>query len=301
MDARQLEMFDAVMAAATFTEAAGRLGVTQPAVSTAMAKLERDAGFVLFRMEGRRAVPTTEAKLLHAEAVQVLAGLRRLREAAAGMSAARSGTLTVATHPGPGLAWLPAIASEFCRTRPDVRLRLLTRSSEEVRDLAALSAFDLGLAEAPFSRLETVLRRYRFARVVVLPAAHRLACHAVLTPELLDGEALVATVNSSWSWSTVARTFEAAGASCRVVAECEFSVIAINMVAAGMGLCIADPLTTAGTDVRGLVTRPFRPMLPYDVGLLRPARGGPLTLLAEAFAAAFHAHVAPHQIEPDHV
>ena len=103
-------------------------------------------------------------------------------------------------------------------------------------------------------------------------------------------------VRDSWSWATVARTFEAAGARCRVVAECEFTAIAINMVAAGLGLCLADPLSVAGARAQGLVVRRFQPTLPYDVGLLRPAHGT-LTRLAEAFAAEFHAHVAPHVIE----
>ncbi len=58
---------------------------------------------------------------------------------------------------------------------------------------------------------------------------------------------MVATVSSSWNWSTVDARFDAASARCHIVAECEFTAIAINMVAAGMGVCIADPLTPPGT------------------------------------------------------
>ncbi len=79
-----------------------------------------------------------------------------------------------------------------------------------------------------------------------------------------------------------------------MVAECEFTIIAVNMVRAGLGLCIADPLSVV--DTSGLVVRPFRPTLPDDVGLLRPAHGT-LTRLAEAFAIAFHAHVIPPMID----
>ncbi len=74
----------------------------------------------------------------------MLADFRRLSEAAAGISVGQAGTLTVATNPMPAIAWLPPAAAAFCRDRPQVRLRILTRSSSEVRDLAALSAFDLG-------------------------------------------------------------------------------------------------------------------------------------------------------------
>ena len=234
MDYRQIEIFELVVTLGSVTQAARRLGVTQPAVSAALAKLERAAGFTLFRREGRRLVPTPEAMLLHGKALSVLSDFRCLSETTA------------------------------------------------------------GIAEAPFTRAETLLRRYSFARVVVLPVGHELAAEHVLTPQLLDGKDMVTTVNSSWSWSTVERAFDAAGARCHVVAECEFTAIAINMVAAGLGLCIADPLSVAG--MQGLIIRPFRPTLPYDVGVLRPAHGT-LTRLAEAFAEAFHAHVAPHLIE----
>jgi hypothetical protein len=176
-----------------------------------------------------------------------------------------------------------------------VRLRLLTRSSQEVRELAAVSAFDLGLAESPFANAEIVLRRYTLPRVAVLPRTHRLAAHDALTPQLLDGEALVATVRSSRSWANIARAFDLAGAVCNVVAECEFTAIALNMVAAGVGVCLADSISAAcvGAD---LVRRPFLPAVPYEVGLLSPAHGG-LTILAQAFAAALHAHILPFQVE----
>lgn len=294
MDFRQIEMFEAVVSLGSVTQAARRLGVTQPAVSAALAKLERSVGFALFRREGRRLLPTPEAMLLHGRALSVLSDFRGLGETAAGIAAGQAGTLTIATNPGPGIAWLPGLAARFCRDRPGVKLRLLTRSSGEVRELAALSAFDLGIAEAPFIRAEILLRRYSFARAVLMPVGHPLADQPVLSPALLDGHAMVATVNSSWSWSTVERAFDAAGAGCNVIAECEFIAIAVNMVRAGLGLCIADPLSV--TDLTGLVIRPFRPVLPYDVGLLRPAHGT-LTRLAEAFAAEVHAHVAPHLIE----
>jgi DNA-binding transcriptional LysR family regulator len=296
MDHRQIEIFRAVIDQGSVTAAARSLGISQPAVSGSLAKLEKGVGFHLFRREGRRLVPTTEARLLHAEASRVLDGFARLDASTAEISAGQRGTLTIATNPGPAISWLPTVAAAFRRTRPQVQLRLLTRSSQEVRELAAVSAFDLGLAEAPFANAETVLRRYELPRVVVLRRDHHLAGHEVLTPQLLDGEMFVAMVRSSWNWANLARAFDLAGAVCNVVAECEFTAIALNMVAAGMGVCMADPISAAGVGPV-LIQRPFRPMVPYEVGLLGPSHGG-LTILAQAFAEALHAHIASFLTEP---
>ena len=290
MDYRQIGIFRAVIDQGSVTAAARFLGVSQPAVSGSLGKLEKSVGFPLFHREGRRLVPTAEARLLHMEASRLLDGFDRLDASVAEISAGQRGTLTIATNPGPAIAWLPSVAAAFRRQRPQVRLRLLTRSSEEVRELAAVSAFDLGLAEAPFANAENVLRRYTLPRVVVLPRTHRLAAHDVLTPQLLDGEAFVATVRSSWNWGHVARAFDLAGAVCNVVAECELSAIALNMVAAGMGLCLVDPISAAGIGPV-LVRRPFQPTVAYEVGLIGPAHGG-LTILAQAFAEELHTHIA---------
>lgn len=290
MEYRQIEIFRAVIDQGSVTAAARSLGVSQPAVSGSLSKLEKSVGFGLFGRQGRRLVPTAEARLLHAEASQVLDGFARLDASVGEISAGLRGSLTIATNPGPAISWLPSVVAAFQRDRPLVRFRLLTRSSQEVRELAAVSAFDLGVAEAPFANAEKVLRRYALPRVVVLPREHRLAAHDVLTPQLLDREALVATVRSRWNWINIARAFDAAGAVCNVVAECEYTAIAMNMVAAGVGVCFADPISVAGIGPE-LVQRPFRPVVPYEVGLLGPTQGG-LTILAQAFAEALHAHIA---------
>jgi len=292
MDQRQIEVFRAIFDTGSVTAAARVLGVSQPAVSGSLAKLEERLGFPLFHREGRRLVATAEAQRLHAEASRLLDGFERLGRSAAEIAAGQSGTLTVATNPGPAIGWLPSVVAAFRRERPGVQVRLLTRSSAEVRELGSLSAFDLGLAEAPFAMGENVIRRYSFPRVAVLHEAHPLAKHEVLTPNLLSGADLIATIRSSWSWSNIVRSFDAAGATLRVVLECEFTAIALNLASAGAGICFADPISAAQAGPN-LVIRPFRPSSPYEVGLLSPAHGH-LTILAQAFADALHNHIVPY-------
>src|SRR5882724_2934675 len=134
MDRRLIEIFHAVMQHRSATEAARALGVSQPAVSAALKRLEADVGFALFRRESRHIVPTPEAHLLHNEAIRALAGFTELEDAAAGISAGKRGVLTIAS-PGPGIVWLPGVVSRFQRERTSTQIRLLTRSSENVRSL----------------------------------------------------------------------------------------------------------------------------------------------------------------------
>ena len=297
MDIRQIQIFAAVVESGSMTAAARLLGVTQPAVSVALAQLERHAGFQLFAREGRQIVPTAEALLLHQEALRALASLARLDEAAAGIQAATRGHLTIASNPGPGIAWLPQILAAFRASRPQVTVRFLTRSSREVRDLVATRAFDLGIAEAPFDRTDAIVHRYRFDCVAVLRIDHVLSDEAQLTPALLDDHPLIGLLPGHGTTIPIARAFEAAGTRANIVAECEFYATALNLVQHGVGVCISDPISAAQATLgrSDLVVRPFIPTISYEVGVLRPSRGG-TSHLAERFIETLDEFVRPYLV-----
>jgi DNA-binding transcriptional LysR family regulator len=117
-------------------------------------------------------------------------------------------------------------------------VRLLTRSSAEVRDLVQARVFDLGIAEPPFDRSDTLLRRYRLQAVAVLPSTHCLAEHQTLTPGLLEGHAFIVTTQSRSTFSMVSRSFETEGIGLRPMMTCEFTATALNLVACGAGICL---------------------------------------------------------------
>jgi DNA-binding transcriptional LysR family regulator len=299
MDLRLIEIFSAVMQHRSATEAARALGITQPAVSAALKRLEQNVGFVLFRRESRHIVPTSEAHLLHTEAMHALAGFSELEDAAAGISAGQRGVLTIASSPGPGIAWLPEIVSRFRRDRSGTTIRLLTRSSDNVRALVTSRAFDIGIAEPPFDRTSTVLKRYRFPLHCVLPASHALAAHEILTPDLLEGSDLIITPGSRTSYAGISRAFEASGTPFRPAIECEFFAIALNLVIEGAGICLVDALTISDTLKRTrnsaeLVVRPFSPSVFYEVGVLKP-NVGEMSILAAQFLELLDAYTAPQR------
>jgi DNA-binding transcriptional LysR family regulator len=298
MDLRLIEIFHAVMQHRSVTEAARSLGVSQPAVSAALKRLEQDVGFALFRRESRHIVPTTEAHLLHREAVHALAGFSELEDAAAGISAGQRGVLTIATSPSPGIAWLPEIVSRFRKDRPSTTIRMLTRTSDNVRSLLSSRAFDIGIAEPPFDRTNTVLKRYKFPLQCVLPSTNALAAHKALNPDLLEGSDLIVTSGSQTSYAAISRAFEASGTPFHPAIECEFFAVALNLVIDGAGICLVDSLSISETlrrtgNAGALVVRPFSPAVFYEVGLLRP-NVEELSVLAKQFVKLLDGAMAPH-------
>src|ERR671932_1399001 len=73
MDTRQLHAFCEVVARKSFSQAAERLGVTQPAVSLQVRALEKRLGTQLLDRSGRRVEPTEAGIRLYRGAQRLLA------------------------------------------------------------------------------------------------------------------------------------------------------------------------------------------------------------------------------------
>ena len=78
MDTRQLAAFVAVVEKKSFSQAAERLGVTQPAVSLQIQALEKRLGVQLVDRSGRRVEPTEAGQRLYRNAQRVLAAEQQL-------------------------------------------------------------------------------------------------------------------------------------------------------------------------------------------------------------------------------
>ncbi|WP_243635344.1 helix-turn-helix domain-containing protein, partial [Tsukamurella pulmonis] len=64
-DLRRLEQFVAAMEEPSLAAAAGRLHLSQQALSAALRQLERELGTPLFTRSGRRLAPTAAARALY--------------------------------------------------------------------------------------------------------------------------------------------------------------------------------------------------------------------------------------------
>src|SRR6266581_2557114 len=125
MDTRQLAAFCAVVERRSFSLAAERLGVTQPAVSLQIRSLEQRLGTQLLDRSGRRVEPTEAGLRLYASAQKVLALEQQLLEDVTGdAEGTLTGTLELGASTGPGGTVMPVLLCEFQESNPEVRVRL---------------------------------------------------------------------------------------------------------------------------------------------------------------------------------
>ncbi len=283
MDVRLLEAFRAVVDNRSVTAAAQAMGVTQPAVSGQIAKLEESVGFPLFeRAAGGRLKPTPEGMLFYAEATRVLGEVDRLAATTAQIREGQSGRLVIASHPAAAISLLPALVADFVAERPGVSVRMISRHSDVVSALLPTEGYDLGIAELPVDETDVRLVRYQMRCVAILPPRHPLAGRKLLTPALLSGQPMVAPARSPQMLSRVYGTFAAAKAQINAVVEAEFFASCCALVAAGTGWSLVDPLSARSFASMGLVMRPFEPAVIYDIGVFHRRDREP-SVLAAAF------------------
>jgi DNA-binding transcriptional LysR family regulator len=130
MDLATLNAFIAIAELGSFSEAAGRLHLTQPAVSKRIASLEQQINVRLFDRLGREVSLTEAGRALLPRAYQILNVLDDTRRALTNLNGEISGRLTLATSHHIGLHRLPPLLRAFTRAHPQVALDIQFLDSE---------------------------------------------------------------------------------------------------------------------------------------------------------------------------
>ena len=149
MDTRQLAAFCAVVERKSFSQAAERLGVTQPAVSQQIRSLEERVGQQLLDRSGRRVEPTEAGRRLYRGAQRLLAQERQLLEDVAGDAGGPlRGQLAIGASTGPGGTVVPVLLCEFAAANPEVTIELSIYDTQTVVDQVARRELELGVVGA---------------------------------------------------------------------------------------------------------------------------------------------------------
>ncbi len=188
MDTRQLAAFCAVVERRSFSQAADRLGVTQPAVSLQVRALEKRLGTQLLDRSGRRVEPTEAGWRLYRGAQRMLALEDQLvADVAASGEGDLAGDLVLGASTGPAAVAVPVVLGEFQRQNPDVRVFLTVSDTHSVVERVAARELELGIVGAA-RRHRGVRFESFFSDVVILvcPAGHRFAGRTVTLAELRE-------------------------------------------------------------------------------------------------------------------
>ncbi|MEM6891776.1 MAG: LysR family transcriptional regulator [Pseudomonadota bacterium] len=298
MNLSQLTTFHAVMTSPSLSDAAEKLGRTQPAVSASIKSLEDQLGMKLFERRGRKLVPVPEAMYLVTEANGILKQLSQVRRTMQELGTGQSGQLNVAAMPGPVSMLFPRFIANHVGDRENIKISMLARSSAQIAELARAQSIDFGFADLPENiDVEGLVRMDVLEGdcFLAIPSDHRLADENSVALEALDGQKLGSLQVNHFHTRATQAAFHEAGLSFNLGIESQTFLPILQFVAAGQCCAILDPLTAVhvsetGEDREAVKILRLRKPLRYRYAVLSP-RHRPTSVIAEDACEAWSTEV----------
>jgi len=146
-----LATFVVVISRGSFSAAAERLNISQPAVSLQIRQLERSLGTTLVERVGRRAQPTAAGRELLAHAGQIEAAVAAAVDAVARTTTGAMGRVRLGTGATACIFLLPPILRSVRRKYPDLEITVSTGNTVGIARAIEENLLDIGLVTLPLS------------------------------------------------------------------------------------------------------------------------------------------------------
>ncbi len=246
MNLEQLKSFREIVRLGSFSEAARKLGISQPAVSFQVQKLEQELGVrlidraqraITLTAAGRRLLRFAESVAKEREGLQQ--DLEQLREAV-------SGDLLIAASTVPAEFLLPPILARFKQRHPAVRIQVDVSDSLTVIAKVRDNSYEIGFCGTlPEGQDLTAFRLARDELTLICFPAHPFATKGEVTPDDLEGEPFIFREATSGTQRTLEDRLAQAGFDIKrltpqLVLGSTRAVVAA--VAAGAGIAFVSSL-----------------------------------------------------------
>lgn len=233
---RQLQVFRCVAETLSYTVAAERLHLTQPAVFAQVRQLEGQVGQPLIERAGKRLHVTETGELVLRTAESILAEVERLEAAIGalrGLSAGRLDLAVVST----AKYTLPWLLGPFCKTYPGIDIRLTVGNRSELLERFAANRDDLYILGAVPENLpaEHIILAPN-PLVVVAPPDHPLVGRKGLSAQQLAEHPFIMREAGSGTRRALEGYFIEAGAAPIIRFELGANEAVKQAVMAGLGL-----------------------------------------------------------------
>lgn len=257
MNIDHLKTFQEIVKLGSFSEVAKKLGISQPAVSFQIQKLEQELGIRLIDRSQRAITLTQAGQRLLRFAETVAAERESLQESLAQMREDISGDLHIAASTIPGEFLLPALLAEFKKRHPAVKIQLDVSDSITVINKVRDNTYEVGFCGvAPEGRDLASFKIAGDEIVLIVFPAHPFARKVEISPDELEGEPLIFREATSGTQRSLESLLSRAGLDIRkwvpnMVLGSTQSVV--SAVAAGAGIAFVSNLAIKNNLAQGYV------------------------------------------------
>jgi DNA-binding transcriptional LysR family regulator len=241
MNLSHLRAFVAVAESLSFSRAAQRLHVSQPALSNQIRLLEEDLDAKLFVRNRRSVALTAVGKDILDDAERLLTGADEIKQRVRRSAKGALGTLRIGFVASATVDIVPKMTIAFRKSYPEVLLDLKNLPTVSQIDALRQRALDVGIVRLPLHEHDIeVLPFFSEPFAIVLSKQHPLRSRGRITMRDLEKEPFVCYSERQapaffQHWTGLCRK---AGFTPRIVQEVSEMETALALVSAGVGVAI---------------------------------------------------------------
>ena len=185
--------FCRVIDSGSFSRAAEQLGISQPAVSQQIKRLEQEYKTRLLHREGTSVVPTEEGRIIYDFAMQITKLYERSKQALhENTNCILRGKLTIGASTGLGEYLLPAALAKFKEQNENVSLAMEVSDSDEILNRILQQRLDLGFVGVTRKDRHLTFTPFVHDRLIlVVSARHELSERRKITLSQLANVPLI--------------------------------------------------------------------------------------------------------------
>lgn len=244
MTLTQLKVFITVVETGSFSKAGEILGLSQPAISHAIAGLESALGSTLL-IRNRNGISLSE---IGAQIVPHIREMLRLEstilEEIESHQSLRKGTVRIGSFPSISASWLPSLIPSFKQAFPEIDLHVVEGTYEEIEEWITRGIVQAGFVTTPCHSIE-ITPLCHDELVAVLPPDHSKAMDKVIPLQYLDKQPFI--LPNAGCQSLILDTFKQYEIYPDIRFELRETSTILQMVKAGEGATILPLLALQGT------------------------------------------------------
>lgn len=281
---RHVRSFIVVAQEKSFSRAAERLNVSQPALSQTIIQLEENAGFPLFERTTRAVSLTEPGEKLLAKALALSRSMDQFQDEARRLQLALKSELRVGFMIGTAVEFIPAIVREFERVRPDAILRLKEYDFSDPSAGLIAGEVDCGIIRPPIGAEDVDIVEIAYEKCVAcLPTGHPLTAKpTVLLADILDEPLITSPTPGIWREYWLGSEYRDSSRPATVALEVATVESELQAVAMGRGISITADSTARYYARPGVVFRDITDMRECVIGIGH--RGSPDRLVEDFIA-----------------
>lgn len=239
----QLEVFLKVVETGSFTKAGEQIGLSQSAVSQAVAALESELNIKLLNRH-RSGVSLTKIGERITSLMRDLIMIKtKIINEAAGITGLETGTIRIGSISSMTAKLLPGMISSFKKRFPGIEVILYEGSYEEIKNWIKMSVIDIGVVTEEVHELEFI-PLLQDKMVVFVPERHQLSTQSYIHLKEIANEPFIMPKECDYVLRSI---FKEQGVSPNIQFEVRDIATIIAMVQEGVGNTILPEMAIPST------------------------------------------------------